>query len=273
MSEFVAMFSYDFMTRAVLVGILVALCAALLGVSLVLKRYSMIGDGLSHVGFGTLAIGLAVGIAPLALAVPVMVAAAFLLMRLNQNSRIGGDAAIAILSTSFLAVGVIVVSLSTGMTTDVYSYLFGSVLALSDTDVMMAVVLCIAVLVLYLLFYHKFFLVTFDEAFARAAGVRVGAYNMLLAIMTALVIVVGMRIMGALLIAALIIFPALTAMRVFRTFRQVVLCAAILSAVCFFIGVALSYVLSLPTGASVVIVNAAAFGIFAAIGAVRAGKN
>ncbi|MDR3313792.1 MAG: metal ABC transporter permease [Oscillospiraceae bacterium] len=255
---------YAFIRRAMLVGVLVSLCAALLGVSLVLKRYSMIGDGLSHVGFGALAVATAMKAAPLTVSIPVVVLAAFLLLRLSENSKIKGDAAIALISTSSLAIGVAVVSLTTGMNTDVCNYMFGSILAMKKDDVTLSVVLTVVVLVLYLLFYHKIFAVTFDENFAKATGTKTGVFNMMLALLTAVTIVLGMRMMGALLISSLLIFPALTSMRLCKKFRSVVLCSAVVSTVCFFIGVVLSYMAprGLPTGASVVIINIAAFLLF-----------
>jgi zinc transport system permease protein len=260
-SQILQMFSYAFLARAVVVGILVSLCAALLGVSLVLKRYSMIGDGLSHVGFGTLAIATAFNVAPLALSIPVVVAAAFLLLRLSENSKIKGDAAIAIVSTTALAIGAVIISKTTGMNADVGNYLFGSILAMNHSDVTLSVILAIVVLALFLLFYHKIFAITFDEIFARATGVPVGAHNMLIAFLTALTIVLGMRMMGAMLISALIIFPALTAMRICKTFRRVTIAEALISVACFFTGIVISYLWAAPTGASVVLVNVAAFAL------------
>jgi len=212
-SNLLKMLSYPFMQRALVVGILVSLCAALLGVSLVLKRYSMIGDGLSHVGFGSLAIAAALGFAPLAFTIPVVVLAAFLLLRMNESSKIKGDAAIGLISSSALAIGVITVSWSSGMNTDVNNYMFGSILAMSDEDVVLSVVLSIVVLILFVLYYNRIFAVTFDETFAKATGVRAEVYNMLLAFLTAITTVLGMRMMGALLISSLLIFPALTSMR------------------------------------------------------------
>ncbi|MDR3345023.1 MAG: metal ABC transporter permease [Oscillospiraceae bacterium] len=256
------MFSYKFLVRAVVVGLLVALCAALLGVSLVLKRYSMIGDGLSHVGFGTLAIATALNAAPLTVSIPVVVLAAFLLLRISENSKIKGDAAIALISTGSLAIGVVVISLTTGMNTDVCNYMFGSILAMSKSDVNLSIALAAVVLTLFVLFYNKIFAVTFDENFAQATGTKTGLYNMLIAFLTAITIVLGMRMMGALLISSLIIFPALTSMRVCKKFRSVTICSAIVSVVCFFIGVVGSYIYAAPTGASVVIVNIAAFLLF-----------
>ena len=197
-SNLLKMLSYPFMQRALVVGILVSLCAALLGVSLVLKRYSMIGDGLSHVGFGSLAIATALGFAPLAFTIPVVVLAAFLLLRMNESSKIKGDAAIGLISSSALAIGVITVSWSSGMNTDVNNYMFGSILAMSDEDVVLSVVLSIVVLILFVLYYNRIFAVTFDETFAKATGVRAEVYNMLLAFLTAITTVLGMRMMGAL---------------------------------------------------------------------------
>ncbi|MBO5502690.1 MAG: metal ABC transporter permease [Clostridia bacterium] len=263
------MFSYHFMVRAAVVGLLVSLCAALLGVSLVLKRYSMIGDGLSHVGFGALAVASALGMAPLAVSIPVVMAAAVLLLRLSSRAKLKGDALIAMISAGALAVGVIVLSLSNGTTGDVNNYLFGSVLAMTGEDVWLSVALAAVVLVLFGVFYRKMFAVTFDETFARATGERVEAYHMLLACLTALTIVLGMRVMGAMLISSLIIFPALTAMRVCRSFRSVTICAAILSVVCFMAGLCASYLLDTPTGASVVVANIAAFLVFWLVGRIR----
>ncbi|MDR1412953.1 MAG: metal ABC transporter permease, partial [Actinomycetes bacterium] len=248
----IEMFSYTFLVRAVIIGLLVALCAALLGVSLVLKRYSMIGDGLSHVGFGTLAIATAMNAAPLTVSIPIVVLAAFLLLRISENSTIKGDAAIALISTSSLAIGVIAISLTTGMNMDVCNYLFGSILAMSAADVKLSIVLAVVVLALFILFYNKIFAVTFDENFAKATGVKTELYNMLIAFLTAITIVLGMRMMGALLISSLIIFPALTSMRLCKTFRSVTICSAVVSVVCFFIGVVISYLKATPTGASVV---------------------
>ena len=256
------MLSYPFMVRALFGGMLVSLCASLLGVSLVLKRYSMIGDGLSHVSFGALSIALAMGWSPLKVSIPVVVLAAFFLLRITENSRIKSDAAIAMISASSLAIGIIVTSLTTGMTTDVSSYMFGSILAMTKEDVALSAVLCIIVLGLFVLCYNQVFAVTFDENFAKATGVNVGAYNMLISVLTAVTIVLGMRMMGAMLISSLVIFPALTSMRVFKSFLGVVVSAGVVSVVCFFIGLVLSYVYSIPAGASVVVVNLAMFGVF-----------
>ena len=257
--DFLQMFSYPFMQRALIAGALVSLCAALLGVSLVLKRYSMIGDGLSHMSFGALAIAVALDFTPLYFSIPVVILAAFFLLRMANHPRWNSDAAIAVMSASALAIGIIVISRTTGMTTDVDNYMFGSVLAMTKDDVALSVVLCAAVLVLFILFYHKLFAVTFDESFSRATGLNVDWYNTLLAILTALTIVLGMRMMGAMLISSLVIFPALTAMRLFKSFRGVVICSAVTSVSCFCAGLTASFVLSTPVGASVVVANLSLF--------------
>ncbi len=267
------MLSYPFMVRAFVVGILVALCSALLGVSLVLKRYSMIGDGLSHVGFGAMAVAAAANAAPLAVAIPVVIVAAVLLLRISGSSRIKGDAAIALISTSSLAIGVMVISMTTGMNTDVYNYMFGSILAMSREDVALSVTLAVVVLALYIFFYQKIFAITFDETFARATGVKAGLYNMLIAVLTAVTIVLGMRMMGALLISSLIIFPALTAMRACRTFRSVTIHAAVISVVCLAAGLLMSYLGGTPAGASVVMANIAALILYSLAGLIRGRMN
>ena len=246
------MLSWPFMQRALIAGVLVSLCAALLGVSLVLKRYSMIGDGLSHVSFGALAVAVALGATPLYFSIPVVILAAFLLLRMASHPHWNSDAAIAATSASALALGILVISRTTGMTTDVDNYMFGSVLAMQRQDVILAAGLSAAVLVLFVRFYHHLFAVTFDENFSRATGVKVERFNTLLAILTALTIVLGMRMMGAMLISSLVIFPSLTAMRLFRSFRGVTVCAAVVSVVCFCAGLTISFLWSTPVGATVV---------------------
>ena len=287
---------YKFIRRALVVGTLVSLCAALLGVSLVLKRYSMIGDGLSHVGFGALTVAMALGFvtadslpaflpagvrggvaalcasiaeSPLPFTLVIVVLCAFALLRLSGQGGMGGDSAIALISTSALALGVVVTSMTSGMNVDVYNYMFGSILAMSASDVYVSLALSAVVLVLFVLFYPRIFAVTFDEAFARATGVKAGAYNMLIALLTALTVVVGMRMMGTLLISSLIIFPALSSMRLFSRFRAVTVCSAVVSVACFTVGMLLSCVYSLPTGAGIVAVNLFVFILFSAIAAAR----
>lgn len=263
------MFSFPFMIRALIAGGILSLCAALLGVSLVLKRFSMIGDGLSHVGFGALALASALNLAPLFVAIPVVVAAAFLLLRLSDSSRLKGDSAIALISTSSLAVGVVILSLTTGMTTDVNNYMFGSILSISSADLYVALISGIIILTLFALFYHRLFAITFDENFALATGFKTSWYRALLSVLTAVTIVLGMRLMGALLISSLIIFPALTSMQVFKKFSSVVIFSAIISLVCFLAGLVISYIFALPTGASIVVINIFMFMIFYIIGRIR----
>ena len=263
------MFSYSFILRAIIVGVLVSLCASLLGVSLVLKRYSMIGDGLSHVGFGAIAVATAFNWAPMEFTIPVVIIAAFLLLRLSENSSIKGDSAIAIISTGALAFGILVASMTTGMNTDINSYLFGSILAMTLNDVLLSVVLSAVVIVLFVLFYNKIFAVTFDETFSNATGIRANVYNMLIAILTAITIVLGMRMMGALLISSLIIFPALTSMRVCKHFKTVVIVSAVISIICFLLGLIISYFFSTPTGATVVVINIGIFILFSILGKLR----
>ena len=205
----------------------------------------------------------------LAFALAVVILFAFLLLRLSDSSAIKGDSAIAMISTGALALGVVVASLTSGMNTDVYNYLFGSILALSDADVRLSVGLCTCVLILFFVFYHKIFAVTFDENFAKATGTPARAYNLLLAVLSAVTIVVGMRMMGTMLISGLIIFPALTSMRVFKRFRQVMISSAMVSLVCFALGLALSCLRSFPTGACIVFVNLLAFALFWAISVIR----
>lgn len=267
-----AMFSYTFLIRALVVGLLISLCAALLGVSLVLKRYAMIGDGLSHVGFGALALAAVMNWAPLAVAVPVVIIAAFFLLRISESRKLKGDSAIALISTSSLAIGVMAVSLTSGMNTDVNNYLFGSILAMSDADVVLSVGLSVVVLILFLLCYSRIFAVTFDESFARATGIHTGAYNVLIAVLTAVTIVLGMRMMGALLISALIIFPALSAMRVCKSFKSVIILAACISVFCFLVGLLVSYLFNTPTGATVVIADLVVFLLCCVAGALRGVK-
>ncbi len=254
-------FSHGFIARAMLVGGLVSLCAALLGVILVLKKYSMIGDGLSHVGFGAIAIGAAANIMPLYFALPMVVLSAFALLKITSNSKISGDSAIAIISSSALAIGITVTSVS-GMNNDLNSYLFGSILATTKTDAVFAVILSVIIIISFFIFYNKIFSVTFDENFAKATGTKTGLYNMIIAILTALTIVIGMRIMGTLLISALIIFPSLTSMRIFKNFHSVIISSVVISMVCFFAGMFVSFFFDTPTGATVVLMNLAVFIIF-----------
>ena len=262
-------FSYPFLRTPLLVGILVSLCAALLGSVLVLKRFSMIGDGLSHVGYGALCVAAAAGIAPLKIAIPVVIVAAYFLLRISRNSRINGDSAIALISGTAIAVGVLTVKLAGNVNIDVGSYMFGSIVAVNKSDVTVSIILSAVVILMYALMYKTVFSVTFDESFAKATGTKVSFYNTVIALLTAVTIVVGMRLMGAILISSLLIFPSLTAMRFFRSFRGVVLCSAVVSTLSFFLGFVAAYRFDLPTGASVVAVNAIMFVLFSIAGKIK----
>ncbi len=263
-------FSQQFLLRALVVGVLISLCCALLGVSLVLKRFSMIGDGLSHVGFGAMAIACAANVAPLYFSLPIVLVSAFLLLRMNEKGKIKGDAAIALISTGALAIGVMVTSMTTGMNVDIYNYMFGSILTMTNEDVIISSVVSVVIILLFILFYDEIFAVTFDENFAQATGTRTSFYNMLIAGLTAVTIVIGMRMMGALLISSLIIFPTVTSMRLCKSFRSVVISSALVSVICFLYGLVFSVGFEAPTGASIVCVNIYAFALFSLISKIKA---
>ena len=267
--EFKLMLSLDSMVYAFICGILISVCSALLGVSLVLKRYSMIGDGLSHVAFASLAIGSALAVAPMAVTIPTVLVAAFFLLRLNEKGKMKGDALTAVISTGALAIGTVAVSLSPGSNIDLNGYMFGSILALSKNDVIISVILFAVIIPIYTVLYNKIFTVTFDPSFAKATGISVGGYDTVLALLSAVTIVVGMRFMGALLISSLIVFPPMTAMRVMKSFKGVVICSALLPIFSFAIGLTASYFLSTPAGASIVCVSLLLFIISSVIGTLR----
>ncbi len=258
-------FSYPFVLYAFIVGILIALCSSLLGVTLVLKRFSYIGDGLSHIAFGAIAIASALKLANESILVfPVTAVCAIILLRLGENTKINGDAAIAMLSVGSLGFGYLLLNLyptSSNIAADVCNTLFGStsILTLTKTDVWISAVLSIFVLSMYVIFYHKIFSITFDETFARATGLNVDRYNLLIAITIAAVIVVAMNLVGSLLISALVVFPALSAMRLFENFRSVVITAAIFSIFSAATGIIVSILASTPVGATIVIVNCFVF--------------
>lgn len=268
-------FAFDFVVATLMVGVLTALCSSLLGVTLVLKRLSFIGDGLSHVAFGAIAIATVMNLSnEMLLVTPVTVVFAVLLLRTGQNAKIKGDAAIAMLSVGALAVGYLlmnVFSTSSNLAADVCTTLFGSasILTLSAQDVWMSVGMSAVVLVVFILFYNKIFAVTFDEGFAQATGTNAGAYNLLIAVVIALVIVLAMNLVGSLLISALVIFPAMCAMRVFKSFRAVIVCSAVLSVFCAALGILVSILAGTPVGATIVAVNIVAFAGFSAAGFVQ----
>ena len=256
-NSFLEMFSYSFMTRAFIVGVLISLSASLIGVSLVLRKNSMIGDGLSHVGFGAFAVATIFGFAPLEFAIPVVVIVSFLILKLNENNKIHGDSAIALLSSSSLAIGTFLISITPGVNTDVSNYLFGSILAINKADVIVSIILTIFIICLYIISYNKIFAITFDEKFAKSIGINTNFYNIIFSILCSLTVVLGMRLLGSLLISSLIIFPSLISMNICKNFKGVVILSAIISIICFIVGMTISFSASTPTGATVVLVNLA----------------
>lgn len=264
---------YPFVKYALLVGVLIALCSSVLGVTLVLKRFSFIGDGLSHVAFGAMAVAAVLNLTNQMLVVfPITVLAAVLLLRGSQNTKIKGDASLAMISVGALAIGYLllnVFSTSTNIAGDVCTTLFGStsILTLNITDVWLCIFMSVVVLGMFAMFYHKIFAVTFDENFAKATGIKANSYNLILAVITAAIIVLAMKLVGSLLISALIIFPAISAMRVFKSFRMVMIAAAVIAVVCALVGMLLSILASTPVGATIVAVNIVVFAVFSGISA------
>lgn len=271
MSWLLEMLSYSFMQRALIVGVLISVCAALVGVSLVLRKNSMIGDGLSHTTFGAFAIATALNFAPLWFAVPVVIIASFFILKLSNSKKANGDALIALFSASSLAIGVMAISLAKGVNIDLNSYLFGSVLSIGWSDVWLSLGLTIIVVLLYIFAHNRIFAITFDEDFAKAIGIKTNIYDVIFAIICSLIIVFGMRLLGALLISSLIIFPTLIAMQFSKSFGRVVICSALISVINFVLGLAISYLIASPTGATVVVVNLVVL-IIARIGRVVVGK-
>ena len=268
-------FAYPFVRYALIVGVLIALCSSLLGVTLVLKRFSFIGDGLSHVAFGAIAIAAVLNLSnQMILVFTITIVCAILLLRTGQNTKIKGDAAIAMISVGALAIGYLIMNLfsaSSNVSGDVCSTLFGStsILTLTQGEVWLCAILSLVVIAIFILFYNKIFAVTFDENFALSAGTNANAYNLLIAIVIAVIIVLAMNLVGSLLISALVIFPALSAMRVFQNFRAVTICSAVLSVICAFLGILVSILASTPVGSTIVAVNIVAFALFCAVGKLK----
>ena len=272
-------FQYPFVRYAMIVGVLIALCSSLLGVTLVLKRLSFIGDGLSHVAFGAIAIATVMDITDnILIVMPITVICAILLLHIGQNAKIKGDAVVAMISVGSLAVGYLLMNLfstSSNISGDVCSTLFGStsILTLTLTEVWLCVGMSAVVIVTFVIFYNKLFAVTFDEDFALATGLKAHLYNMLIAVITAIVIVLAMNLVGSLLVSALIIFPALSAMRVFKSFKSVIICSAVLSVICSVSGILFSILAGTPVGSTIVVVDIIVFGIFSLIGLIIGGKK
>lgn len=254
MNSFFQMFSYQFIVYALIVGISISICAALLGTSLVLKRNSMIGDGLSHVGFGACAIAMALNWAPLAFAIPIVIIASFLILKLSEKSKIHGDSAIALVASASLAIGYIVIHTS-GTNIDVENYLYGSILGITKQELIMSVSLSIVVILAFVLLYNKIFAITFDESFMKSTGGKTELYNIIISVLCSITVVLGMKLMGALLITSLIIFPTISARQIFKKYKSVVIASVVISVLCFFIGMVMNYYIDLPIGSTIVVVN------------------
>ena len=259
LEKFLEMWQYQFMVKALVVGVVLAVTAGLIGVSLVLRRKAMIGDGLSHVGFGAFAIATVIGVMPLQMALPIVILAAILILQVNQKSKVDADALIAMLSAGALAVGTLVISVVKGVNTDINNYLFGSILALDDFDVVAGIIFSLVVILFFIVKYHEIFVMTFDENFAKSIGLKTERLNTIFAILCAVVVVLGMRLVGALLISSLIIFPTVTAMQVVKSFKAVVFTSVAVSVFCMVMGIIFSYFVATPTGATIVIFNVMAF--------------
>lgn len=259
MNPLLEMFSYPFIIRACLVGLLISIISALIGISIVLRKNSMLGDGLAHVAFGAFAIATVLNLTPIWFALPIVILSSFFILHLKDNRHISGDSAVAILSASSLAIGTFAISIGQGVNVDLNSYLFGSILSVSWLDVIMSLTLFLVTIALYIFAYHRIFAITFDENFAKSIGIKTNLYDIIFAIICSLVIVLGMRLLGALLISSLIIFPTLIAMHLVKTFRGVVLVSILTSCITFLTGLVLSYLLSAPTGATIVLVNLIVF--------------
>lgn len=254
MEQFINLLNYTFLQRALICGVAISLCAALIGVTLVLKNYSMIGHGLGEVGFASLTLAVALGLPPLAVSLPIVMVAAIIIMIISQKKGESGDIPIALVSTGALALGIIITSLSTGFNIDVSNYMFGSILSMKRSDVIISVILSMVVFAIYMIFYNRLFMITYDEKFAKARGINVTFYQFLISFLTALIVVLGMRMMGTLLISSLIVFPAIIAKGLTGSFKELIIISGIISVICFILGMLLSFFINLPTGASIVLV-------------------
>ena len=254
MKEFVDLLSYTFMQRAILCGIAISFSAALIGVILTLKNYSMIGHGLGEVGFSALCLAVALNLPPIAVSIPIVIVSAIIIMVISQKKGESADIIIALVATGALAIGVIITSFTSGFGTDSYNYMFGSILAINSNDVILSIILTVISIGIYIIFYNRLFLVTFDETYAKSSGISVSLYQFIIALLTALVVVVGMRMMGTMLISSLIVFPAIIAKKYTTSFKGLVIVSVITSIICFIVGIFTSFFLSLPTGAGIVLV-------------------
>ena len=255
------MFSYDFIVKAFIVGICISLSSSLLGVNMVLKNKAMIGDGLSHVAFGACAIAVALNWAPMAVAIPVVMVASFLILKLSEKNKIHGDALIALLATSSLAIGYIIIHAG-GINVDIENYLYGSIYGISNFELVISIVLAAVVVLAFILFYNRIFSVTFDEEFSKSTGIKTELYSIIISILCSLTVVIGMKVMGTLLVSSLIIFPVLSAKQVFKTYKSVVISSSIISVISLMVGLGSNYYIDWPVGSTIVVVNLAVLIIF-----------
>ncbi|MFZ7102849.1 MAG: metal ABC transporter permease [Peptococcaceae bacterium] len=258
----VEVLQYDFMLKALLVGSLIAVCCSFLGIFLVLKKYSMIGDGLAHVSFATVAIALFLAASPLLVSIPLVMLSSLLILKLNEKADLHGDAAIGLVSSFAVAAGVLISSVAQGFNVDLFSYLFGSILVISDADVILSVILSLVVIALIFFFYHNLFAITYDEEFAKVSGLNTKGLNYLILVLTSITIVLGIRVVGTMLISSLIIFPTVTALQVAQSFKGTILISTIVSVSCVIMGVFISFIMNFPTGATIVMLNAFSFMVF-----------
>lgn len=256
---------YDFVLKAIFVGVLIAVCCSFLGIFLVLKKYSMIGDGLAHVSFATIAIALFLGQSPLLVSLPLVIISSFAILKLTEKVGMHGDAAIGLISSFAVALGVLISSLSQGFNIDLFSYLFGSILVISDLDVIMSIILSIAVIVTIIYFYKNLFAITYDEEFAKVRGIDVKKMNYLLSILTSITIVLGIRVVGTMLISSMIIFPTITSLQVSKSFKGTIGISLFISITSVILGVFFSFAYNLPTGATIVMINSIYFLMFLGI--------
>ena len=254
MEFLINLMQYPFMQRALICGISISLCAALIGVILVLKKYSMIGHGLGEVGFASLSLALALNLPEMYVAIPIVIIASFIILAISQKKGEEGDVAIALVSTGALAFGIIITALTKGFNIDVYNYMFGSILTMTTKDVIISVILSAFLIITYIIFYNRLFMITYDEKYAKVCGINVTFYQFLIAFFTAVVVVIGMRMMGTLLISSLIVFPAIIAKKITHSFKGMSIMAVVISILCFIFGLIISSILNLPTGASIVMV-------------------
>lgn len=260
---------YSFMLKALLAGILIAISSAFLGIYIVLRKHSMIGDGLAHVSFATVAIGLFLNQSPILISIPLVILSSFAILKLSESNNLNGDAAIGLISSFFVALGVIISSISSGFNVDLFSYLFGSILVISDLELIFSVILSLIVVIVILLFYNDLFAISYDEDFAKTMGINVKGMNYLVAVLTSITVVLGIRVVGTMLISSMIIFPTITALQISNSFKSTIFISVILAITSVIFGVFMSFIYDFPTGATIVMINSIYFVIFLAIKKLR----